>query len=432
MTVTEDVADVATPGPRVEQPPSEAQRRVVLVLVAAQVLGGVGVAAGVAVGALLMAALASDALSGVASSATVIGAALIAIPVSGVMQVNGRRPGLVLAYIVGLGGALVIVAGAWANSFPIALLGMIAVGGGTTATLQSRYAATDLATTSGRGQALSIVVWATTVGSVVGPNLVAPMGSVASKGGIPSLAGPFLLSAVAFGLAALTISFLLRPDPLLTARTARLGETGGKAATASEPGSIREAPMLIRATPPALLGLAAVVLGHAVMVAVMSMTPVHLQHGGASLEVVGIVISVHIAGMYAASPLVGFMADRYGRHAVIIVGGLLLLASFVIAGTAGSHATTQIGIGLTVLGLGWSCALIAGSTLLTETIPVDARPSAQGAADLVMGFGGATTGLLAGVVVGVGSYALLTIMTAAMIVPLVVVTASRQSRLLST
>lgn len=414
--------------PRIDQPAAAAQRRVMLVLVAAQVLGGIGVAAGVAVGALLMAELASDALSGIASSASVIGAALIAIPVARVTQVRGRRPGLVLAYIVGIAGALIIVFGAWLDAFPIALLGMVAVGGGTTATLQSRYAATDLSTAARRGGALSIVVWATTVGSVVGPNLVAPMGSVAARADIPSLAGPFLLTAVAFSFAALTISLLLRPDPLLSARSARLAETGGKIAAAGASGSMRAALALIRATPAALLGLAAVVLGHAVMVAVMSMTPVHLQHGGASLEIVGVVISVHIAGMYAASPLVGFAADRYGREVVIVAGGGLLLASFLIAGSAGSHDSTQIGIGLAVLGLGWSCSLIAGSTLLTESIPADARPSAQGAADLVMGIGGACAALVAGVVVSFGSYSLLTIMTAALIVPLVIVTTSRRLR----
>lgn len=432
MTTTEDVADVVTTEADLETPERDAQRRVIRVLLAAQVLGGIGVAAGIAVAALLMADLASDALSGVASSATVIGAALIAIPVSRVMHVRGRRPGLVLAYLVGLGGALVVVAGARADSFPIALAGMIAVGGGTTATLQSRYAATDLASASSRGRALSTVVWATTVGSVVGPNLVGPMGSVASGIGVPALAGPFLLTATAYALAAVTIALLLRPDPLLAARAARRRDTDDDAARSSDSSSLRNALELIWARPAALLGLAAVVLGHAVMVAVMSMTPVHLQHGGASLEVVGLVVSVHIAGMYAASPLVGIAADRYGRHAVIMTGGLLLLASFVISGTASSHASTQLGIGLTMLGLGWSCSLIAGSTLLTESIPVNARPNVQGTADLVMGIGGASAGLLAGVVVGFGSYALLTAFTAAMIVPLVIVTASRRPSFSST
>src|SRR5215210_8939711 len=160
---------------------ADAQRRVVRVLAAAQIFGGVGVAAGAAVGALLAADLSSDEFSGLASAASVVGAALIAIPVSRVMDRHGRRPGLLLAYAIGLVGALTIVAGASLGWFPLALLGLVLTGGGTTATLQSRYAATDLASPARRGRSLSTVVWATTLGSVLGPNLASPMGRVAER-----------------------------------------------------------------------------------------------------------------------------------------------------------------------------------------------------------------------------------------------------------
>ena len=162
---------------------------------------------------------------------------------------------------------------------------------------------------------------------------------------------------------------------------------------------------MIRAIPAALLGLGSVVIGHAVMVSIMSMTPVHLQHDGASLEIVGIIISAHITGMYVASPLVGIGVDRYGRRPVMLVGVLLLLAACAFSGTSTGHETVQLGIGLTLLGLGWSCTLIAGSTLLTESVPVEERPSAQGATDLLMGIAGAAAALLSGLIVGLGSYA---------------------------
>ena len=404
---------------------ADAQRRVIRVLAASQVLGGIGTAAGAAVGALLAADLASESLSGLSSAASVIGSALIAIPVSRIMQQRGRRPGLMFAYLIGVAGAVVIVIGALLDLFPLALLGVVATGGGATAGLQSRYAATDLAAKDHRARSLAAVVWATTVGSILGPNLAAPMGSLASSIGIPRLAGPYLLTAVVYVAAASIIAVLLRPDPLLTAREAfpepAAHRAAHRASSFSPPrqSSVRDALATIRGSSAAVLGLAAVVIGHAVMVAIMSMTPVHLQHEGASLEIVGIIISAHITGMYIASPLVGVATDRYGRPPVIVTGGALLLAACAFAGTAAGHAHVQLGIGLTLLGLGWSCTLIAGSTLVTESVPVDERPNVQGATDLLMGIAGASAGLLSGLVVGFGSYALLAVIAAALVVPLV-------------
>lgn len=405
-----------------------AQQRVVRVLAAAQVLGGIGVASGAAVGALLAADLATESLSGVASASSVIGAALIALPVSRVMNVHGRRLGLLLAYAIGIVGAIMIVAGALIGSFPLALLGLVATGGGTTAGLQSRYAATDLATPRTRGRSLSTVVWATTVGSVLGPNLASPMGNLAEEVGIPRLAGPYMLTILVFVISAVMIAVMLRPDPLLAAREHLARESGRGTIGPSARSSLREVMARITSIPPALLGLIAMAVGHAAMVAVMSMTPVHLQHGDASLQIIGFVISGHITGMYIASPLVGMASDRFGRRPVIVAGGAILLASFLISGTATGHESTQLAIGLFLLGLGWSCTLIAGSTLLTESVPMEERPNVQGTADLMMGIAGATAGLLSGVVVGFGSYALLNVITTVLVVPLIVLTIRDSAR----
>lgn len=397
------------------------QRRVLKTLAGAQILGGVGVATGATVGALLAAQLSSESFSGLSATASVVGAALIAIPVAQVMNVRGRKAGLMVGYGIGVLGAIVTVIGASLGWFPLALLGLVGIGGGTTAGLQSRYAAVDLAAPEHRGRSLSIVVWATTVGSVLGPNLSSPMGRVAVAIGIPKLAGPYLLTSVALGFALLVIFFFLRPDPLLAARQLRIasGETTGVTILQR---SIKENIVFLRSVPAAMLGLAAMSVGQAVMSAVMSMTPVHLKHGDADLRIIGFVISGHIAGMYAASPLVGMASDRFGRRPVIVLGCAILFASFAVAGTAGVHGQLQLGVGLFLLGLGWSCTLIAGSTLLTESIPLDARPTTQGTADLIMGMSGAAGALLAGLIVGLGSYALLNILAAMLVTPLVLST----------
>ena len=397
------------------------QKRVVRTLAAGQILGGIGVAAGAAVGALLAADLSSDKFSGLAAAASVTGAAVIALPVTRLMNERGRRPGLQLAYLLGIAGAILVVAGAQAGFFPLALLGLVLFGGGSTATLQSRYSATDLALPQHRGRALGTVVWATTVGSIVGPNLADPMGRFAERFGLPELAGPYLLSILVYVAAFVLISVFLQPDPLLAAR--HFANTSKSVLPTRM--KFGAALTLIQQSSGATLGLASMVLGQMVMTAVMSMTPVHLDHQGASLGVIGTIISGHITGMYIASPLVGWATDRFGRRPVIASGSVILLVSFLIAGSAPDHHNLQLGIGLFLLGLGWSCTLIAGSTLLTESVELDFKPGVQGAADLTMGMAGASAGLLSGVVVGYSSYAMLTIISTCMILPLLAVSFRR-------
>lgn len=391
------------------------QRRTLLVLVGAQILVGLGVAIGIAVGSLLAADLAGTAsLAGLAATAAVAGTALLAAPVSRVMDRHGRRRGLVLAYVVAATGAGVVVLAGIVESFPLALLGLVLFGGGSAGNLQARFVAVDLATVRNRGTALSIVVWAATVSGVVGPNLADPAGQFAGRLGLDHLSGPFLLSLVSFAGAAVVIWALLRPDPLLLARA----ERGDDLTVVRPRTSVRAALRIVAAHQSAMLGLGAIAVGHAAMVGVMTMTPVHMEHGGATLRVIGLVISVHIAGMFAFSPLVGMAADRIGRRPVIVAGTVLLLVACAVSGTAAEHDSTQLGIGLTLLGLGWSCTLVAGSTLLTESIPVDARPSVQGASDVVMNVAGAAASIVAGVVVAGIGFGWLALFTAIAVLPL--------------
>jgi MFS family permease len=246
------------------------------------------------------------------------------------------------------------------------------------------------------------------------------MGRFAESIGIPKLAGPYLLTVGVFVLAALVVGTLLRPDPLHVARHVHHGATGRPRTHVQR--SMRSALTVISASPGARNALAAIVFGHAVMVAVMSMTPVHLRHADAGLGIIGLVISLHIAGMYALSPLVGAAVDRIGRKPVIVLGSMILLTSFVIAGTASGHEAPQLAIGLYLLGLGWSCTMISGSTLLTDSVALEQLPNVQGTADVLMGFGGASAGLLAGLVVAIGSYAILAMAAACLILVLLFTT----------
>ncbi|MGW3603981.1 MFS transporter [Micromonospora sp. NPDC005161] len=407
------------------------QRRTLRLLFTTQIIGGVGVTIGIAVGALLAARIAGTAVAGLAQSAGVVGAALLAVPVTRIMARHGRRPGLVMAYVVGAVGGVLVVLAAATRWVPLLFLGMLFFGGGTAANLQARYTAVDLAEPARRGRQLSLIVWATTIGAVAAPNFAALADRVTTGWGLPPLAGPFAFSAVAFVLAGGVLLGLLRPDPLLTARRLAAADAPPAdvpAAAAAPVGvraprgaGMRAAWSVVRGRPAARLGIAAVAVGHLVMVAVMSMTPVRLGESHADADVlrlVGIVLSLHIAGMYAFSPLVGWLTDRLGRRVVILGGVALLLAACAVAGTAGHH-TPRLSVGLVLLGLGWSGTMVAGSTLLSESVPGGVRPSVQGLSDLTMGLAGAGAAMVSGFVMQVAGYPVLTLLAAVATVPLV-------------
>ena len=398
------------------------QRRTVGVLSGGVALSGLGVTVGITVGGLLARDVAgTDSASGLGQTAGVLGAAVIAVPLARLSDRSGRRAGLAAGYAVAVVGAVLAVWAAALSSLPLLLVGLFAFGAASACGLLARYAAADLAPAERRGRALSLVVWATTVGSVLGPNLAGPGDDLGRRLGLPALGGAFAVSAVVFAVVAAVVLLLLRPDPLLLAR--RLGGGGGVGPRPRR--ATGAAVRAVWATPAGRLGLTAVVVSHAVMVGVMVMTPVHMGHAGGApgttLRVIGLVISVHVAGMYLFSPLVGLLADRAGRAPTVAVGGGLLLAAAALAGTAAPGAAVQLAFGLLLLGLGWSCGLIAGSTLVTESVGPAVRPTAQGATDLLMGLGAAVAGLAGGPLLALGGFPLVSAVSAALVAPLAVV-----------
>jgi MFS family permease len=402
---------------------AQVQRRTLGVLSGAVALSGIGVTVGITVGGLLARDVAgTDTAAGLGQTAAVLGSAVLAVPLARISDRSGRRAGLATGYGVAVLGSALTVWAAVLSSLSLLLVGLFAFGASTACSLQSRYAAADLAVPDRRGSALALVVWATTVGSVLGPNLAGPGADLGRALGLPALSGGFIVSVGVFAVVAAGLMLLLRPDPLILAR--RLG--GGTGAAVARPRrATLTAVRAMWASPGGRLGLTSVVISHAVMVGVMVMTPVHMGHAGGSagttLRIIGLVISVHVAGMYLFSPLVGLLADRVGRAATVALGGGLLLAAAGLAGTAAPGAAVQLGIGLLLLGLGWSCGLIAGSTLVTESVGPDMRPTAQGGTDLLMGLGAAMAGVIGGPLLAVGGFGLVTGVSAALVVPLVAV-----------
>lgn len=371
------------------------QLRVRRILILGQVMAGLGMGATLSMGAILASRLSgSEAWSGMAATMSTLGAALAAVPLARLAGRSGRRISLFTGALLAASGAVITIVSTMVAFFPLLLVGLALIGVGTAVNLQSRFAATDIANDRTRSRDLSLVVWATTVGAVSGPNLITPGEAVGSFLGLPELAGPFVFTLAAQTLAAVVYFVGLRPDPLLLAR--ELARDPNSAGAKSLGPSVDN--LVVART--AIISIA---LSHATMVSVMAMTPVHLVNHGASLAIVGFTISLHIAGMYALAPVFGMLSDRVGRIPTILVGQVILLGSLMFTGF-GSENELAVVIGLVLLGLGWSAATVAGSTLLSESTIIEKRAARQGVSDLVMSGSGAAGGALAGVVLAFLGY----------------------------
>lgn len=295
-------------------------------------------------------------------------------------------------------------------SVPLLFIALFVYGAGSATNLQARYAGTDLATPQRRGTAISIAMVSTTLGAVAGPNLITPLGRLASAIGIPALAGPFLLAAVAY-LAAGTILFTaLRPDPFLLARSLAESEPEPPTTQRQHGSAITTTPTVsdrgvTRVGRGAYAGAAVMVLTQIAMVAIMTMTPVHMSAHHHDLGQVGMVIGLHIAAMYLPSLVTGMLVDRLGSTPVAAASGLTLLAAGVVAAVAPGDSLVLLIVALVLLGLGWNFGLIAGTTLLVDaTVPAN-RARTQGTVDVLVALAGASGGVLSGLVMAATSFA---------------------------
>lgn len=398
----------------VELERARVQRRTLRVVVAAQVLGGAGLAAGATVGALLAEQmLGTEGLAGLPTALFTLGAAVTAYCVGRLSQRSGRRIGLGLGFLAGGLGAVGVVVAAALDAVPLLLVSLFGYGAGSATNLQARYAGTDLASPTGRGRAVSIALVSTTFGAVAGPNLVEPLGHLAVDLGLPALSGPFLLAAVAYSAAGVVLVALLRPDPLLLARRLDAARVAAESAEADLPpevaAEVHARPADERPGRGAYVGATVMVLTQVSMVAIMTMTPVHMRMHHHALGDVGLVIGLHIAAMYLPSPLTGWLVDRFGRTVMTVAAGTVILAAGLTAATAPGDSLSVTIVALMLLGLGWNFGLIAGTALVVDATEPANRPRVQGTIDVLVSLAGAGGGVLSGVVVATTSYATLSL-----------------------
>src|SRR5690625_3577625 len=410
------------------------------VLIASNLFGGVGVAAGISAGGLLADELASTSWAGFAQASSTLGAAVAAIPLATMATDKGRRRSLSVGYAMSVIGALAVVGAAMAGHIIFLLIGMGLFGIAQAVILQTRYAAAGNVTLAARARGMSLVLWATTIGSVMGPNLLSVGNDFGQSLGLPAYTGPFVFSMFAFAAAGVVIALLFRPTPsagtspsILPALNAHAKSSGSAAASpvadppVPDPSVATEKPLGAIAAlrwaarqPIARFAVTLIAAAHAVMVMVMVMTPVHMEGSGDSLELVGITISLHVLGMYGLSPVFGWAIDRLGAGAVAAIGIAVELAALVTGFIAAAGNTTLMVTSLILLGLGWSAAILAGSSLVATITPPDIRVPLQGASDALMNYAGAAAAALAGPILAAGGFHLVNVVAAVILAPALV------------
>ncbi|QKV96648.1 MFS transporter [Streptomyces sp. NA02950] len=392
------------------------QRRVLAVLVTAQILSGAGMAAGITVGALLAEEmLGTTGLAGLPAALFTSGAALGAMAIGRLSQRWGRRPGLALGYATAATGSVGVVVAGTVDSVPLLFLSLVLYGAGSATNLLARYAGADLAPPERRGRAVSRVLLATTFGAVLGPNLVGVTGDLAHSWAMPRLVGPFLLAAVAYALGGCVLAGWLRPDPLRLARelaerraASETGDMTGEGAAGPETlpaaGPVMGEDAGGRSAPGVLTGATVMVVGQLVMIAIMTMTPVHMTGHGHSTQAAGLVIALHVGAMFLPSPLSGLLVDRVGRLRVAAVGSAVLLSAGLLAALASPHSLPALATALVLLGLGWNLGLVSATAIITDAVPLDSRAATQGLVDVGVAIAGTTGGLASGLVVAGSGY----------------------------
>lgn len=412
-----------TPTPERAEEVRQVQRRTLAVVLVSQILSGAGLAAGITVGGLLaQQMLGSSALAGLPAATFTLGSALTAYVVGRLTQRWGRRSGLAIGFAAGGVGAIGVVIAAATNSVWLLFVFLFVYGAGTATNLQARYAGTDLAAPERRGAAISVALVATTFGGVAGPNLVSPLGNLARTLALPELAGPFLLAAGAYLAAGAVMFVLLRPDPLLLART-NAGLQG-----CDDCDGLSVVP---KAATGAYVGAAIMVSTQIAMIAVMTMTPVHMRAHLHGLSAIGLVIGVHVGAMYFPSPLTGILVDRVGRIWMATAAAATLLLAGIVAACSPPSSVALLVLALGLLGLGWNFGLIAGTALVVDaTVPAN-RAKTQGTIDVFIALAGASGGAVSGIIMSATSFAALTLTLGALsllFVPIVLWTRGRSRR----
>ncbi|MGX1738213.1 MFS transporter [Corynebacterium flavescens] len=400
------------------------QKRTLAVLAAMQVIGTIGVGVAPSIGILVADELTNnEAWAGLARTSSTLGAALMGVPFGLLAARCGRRFALSTGWWTAACGSALLVLAVSQHLVALLFFGLFLMGAGLAVSLQARFAATDLADVRHHGRALSLIVWVGTIGSVLGPNLAVPGRYITNATGLSLYASAFAIAALCMAMAGVISFTFLRPDPLLESLK-HSAAARPLATPLSQKEAFGQVFTELRINPGARHAVLAIVSAHIVMVAIMTMTPVHITHHGGSVEIVGITISLHVLGMYALAPLVGQLTDRCGHRITIVIGVLIFFAS-LLAGVFKAEDFGWIVFSLILLGLGWSFVNVAGSALFSSVVSAQSRTAAQGGVDALSNFCGAFAALISGPLLALTSFPVLSIFGMLALVPLLLLVLTR-------
>lgn len=379
------------------------RKRLIWTLFTGNAIGSISYIGIATIGALIADELTgSTALSGLPSTAGTLGVAGGAAALSWMSYRRGRRPTFTLGYALAVGGALLTALSILTSNFFLVLVGMTAIGFGRSVGQLSRYAAGDLRTDERRASAISLIIWASTIGAIVGPPLIGPMGTLASNAGFNELMGPVLIAVIGFSVASVLMFARLRPDPL----TLAVEEVDGKTDRNARP--IAD---LMRSRS-VQLAVAAIVTSQVVMVLVMVMTPLHIKANDGTLTTVGWVMMAHTLGMFAIAPITGMLVHRFGSKRMISAAVTVFVGGSLLAATTANAGVAALALSMFFIGMAWNFGFVAGSTLLQRGQPVVDRLKLQGFADSSAWIASAFAAASAGVIMAASSYRTLAILAA--------------------
>jgi MFS family permease len=392
------------------------RKRLTAVLFSGVALGSTAYIAAVTISTLAVDEIAGSAsLAGVPSATATLGTALGTTLLSRSVARRGRRPGLITGYASAVIGSVLAIVGLGARSLPVLLAGMAMLGLGNASGHLARYTAADLYPAGRRGAVLGTVVWAGTIGSVLGPSFLQPSGRIALDLGRSELLGGYLVSVVFMTLALILYFVALRPDPASLAIDR--AEPGGGGRPALWP-AFR--------VPQVRVALSAMIAGQVVMVMIMTSTPLHIHHTGSNLATVGLVMSAHTLGMFAFSPITGRLADRWGGYRVVPTGMALLALTALGAALGPNSSTLLLVVVLFLLGVGWNLAFVGGSSMLAVGVGGDIRSRLQGRVDSMTWVSGALASITSGVLYQATDYRTISLMGLALLaIPVLVIVRHR-------
>lgn len=380
-------------------------KRSLTIVVLSQILGGLGLAAGVTVGALIAQdMLGTDRYAGIPSALFTLGSAGAALLVGRISQGYGRRNGLSMGFLIGGIGAVGVISATALNNVILLFTSLLFYGFGTATNLQARYAGSDLALPQKRASAVSIAMVSTTIGAVLGPNMTNVMSNVAKTFNLPPLTGSFILSATAYIFASIVLFVFLRPDPFLLAKQLDHSTTSKKEIITPNKQAIMKQNVIV--------GAVIMVVTQMVMVAIMTMTPIHMQHNGHNLGTVGLVIGIHIGSMYLPSLVTGILINKIGTTNMGIMSGFTLFISALVALFSPGSSIAGLIIALSLLGIGWNFGLISGTTIIVNSTAIDNRAKVQGSIDVFIAIGGSFGGIVSGLIVNAFSFGALALLGA--------------------